>query len=216
MEKRVIIADDHPLFRTALSHAVSRVWPEARVIEANCAAQAREELRGGAEALLLDLHMEDSDGLSALMDFRQDFPAVPIAIVSASEERRVYAAARQLGASAFIPKSSGLEAIRTALSAVQAGDHSFPHIDGHDTIPADEDLARMASLTPAQRRILGAIRQGLLNKQIAFEQDISEATVKAHITAIFRKLGVSNRTQAVLLAGKLDVEKPLAHSATSL
>lgn len=208
MPQRIIIADDHPLFRTALCHAVAKVWPDAQVVEANSAAAARRELESGAEALLLDLHMEDSHGLSVLMDLRQDYPALPIAIVSASEEPRVYAAARQLGAAAFIPKSSGLDEMREALTAVSEGDSWFPDSEVAD----DDDLARMASLTPAQRRILGAIRQGLLNKQIAFELDISEATVKAHITAIFRKLGVNNRTQAVLLAGKLDVDQPAADS----
>ena len=201
---RIIIADDHPLFRTALSHAVTKVWSSAEVVEASSAAQARTELEGGAEALLLDLHMEDSSGLSVLMDLRQDFPALPIVIVSASEEPRVYAAAEQLGAAGFIPKSSGLDEMRASLSAVRDGDTAFPENDAG----SDDDLTRMASLTPAQRRILGSIRQGLLNKQIAYEQDISEATVKAHITAIFRKLGVSNRTQAVLLAAKLDVDQP--------
>lgn len=207
---RVIIADDHPLFRTALGHAVAKVWPEAEVTEADCASAARRELEAGqAEALLLDLHMEDSNGLSVLMDLRQDYPALPIAIVSASEEARVSAAASQLGAAAFIPKSSGLDVMRDALSAVRDGDTWFPTADGSQ----DEDLGRIASLTPAQRRILGAIRQGLLNKQIAYELEISEATVKAHITAIFRKLGVNNRTQAVLLAAKLDVDQPVADCA---
>lgn len=208
---RVIIADDHPLFRTALGHAVSRVWSGAQVVEASCATEARAELEAGAEALLLDLHMEDSNGLSVLMDLRQDFPALPIAIVSASEDPRVYAAARQLGAAAFIPKSASLDEMRDSLAAVRDGDSSFPPTDADD----DDDLARMVSLTPAQRRILGAIRKGLLNKQIAYEQDISEATVKAHITAIFRKLGVSNRTQAVLLASKLDVDQPAADSVNA-
>ncbi|AWW73766.1 DNA-binding response regulator [Erythrobacter sp. KY5] len=208
MAQRIIIADDHPLFRTALSHAVAKAWPEAQIVEASSAGAARSELEGGAEALLLDLHMEDSNGLSVLMDLRQEFPALPIAIVSASEEPRVYAAAQQLGAAAFIPKSSGLDEMRDALNAVREGDAWFPE----SNVEEDDDLARMASLTPAQRRILEAMRKGLLNKQIAYELDVSEATVKAHITAIFRKLGVNNRTQAVLVAGKLDVDQPVADS----
>ncbi|RGP39676.1 Transcriptional regulatory protein TdiR [Altererythrobacter insulae] len=209
MAQRIIIADDHPLFRTALSHAVGKVWPDAQVIEADSAGSARAGLGSGAECLLLDLHMEDSDGLTALMDFRQDFPAVPIVIVSASEDPRVYAAAAQLGAAAFIPKSASLDQMRDALSAVKEGDSWFPETGEAD----DDDLAAMASLTPAQRRILAQIKAGLLNKQIAYELDISEATVKAHITAIFRKLGVVSRTQAVLLAAKLDVDQPVAESA---
>lgn len=210
MTARIIIADDHPLFRSALAHAVGKVWSEAAIVEASSAAEARAALAEGAvEALLLDLHMVDSTGLSVLMDLRQDYPALPIVIVSASEEPRVAAAAAQLGAAGFIPKSASLDAMREGLSAVQGGDGWFPEVNAG----ADDDLARIASLTPAQRRILAAIRQGLLNKQIAYELAISEATVKAHITAILRKLGVSSRTQAVLLAAKLDVDQPVADSA---
>ena len=210
MKQRIIIADDHPLFRTALSHAVGKVWPDAEIVEASSAAQARAEVETGAEALLLDLHMEDSRGLSALMDFRQDFPALPVAIVSASEDPRVYAAASQLGAAAFIPKSAPLEQMRDALACVRDGDEWFPETDAEP----DEDLAKIATLTPAQRRILAQLNEGLLNKQIAYELNISEATVKAHITAIFRKLGVVNRTQAVLLAAKLVVDQEAAESAS--
>lgn len=209
MAQRIIIADDHPLFRTALSHAVAKVWPDAEIVEASSAGEARCEVEQGAEALLLDLHMEDSNGLSALMDFRQDHPALPVIIVSASEEPRVYAAANQLGAAAFIPKSASLDEMREALFCVREGDSCFP--DSEDE--TDDDLVRIASLTPAQRRILGQLNEGLLNKQIAYELDISEATVKAHITAIFRKLGVVNRTQAVLLAGKLIVDQDTADPA---
>lgn len=209
MPARIIIADDHPLFRTALSHAIGKVWPDAVVIEAGSAGAARRALTESADALLLDLHMEDSHGLTVLMDLRQDFPALPIVIVSASEEPRVYAAASQLGAAAFIPKSASLDEMREALAAVREGDNWFPESDAG----TDDDLAKMASLTPAQRRILGQMRAGLLNKQIAYELDISEATVKAHITAIFRKLGVVSRTQAVLLATKLDVDQPAADPA---
>ncbi|MDC8754046.1 response regulator transcription factor [Erythrobacter sp. sf7] len=210
MGGRIVIADDHPLFRSALAHAVGKVWPDAAIIEASSAAEARAALADvGTEALLLDLHMADSTGLSVLMDLRQDYPALPIVIVSASEEPRVAAAAAQLGAAGFIPKSSSLDAMREGLAAVRDGDGWFPESEA----AADDDLDRIASLTPAQRRILGAIRQGLLNKQIAYELTISEATVKAHITAILRKLGVSSRTQAVLLAAKLDVDQPATDSA---
>lgn len=210
MGGRIVIADDHPLFRSALAHAVGKVWPDAAIIEASSAAEARAALADvGTEALLLDLHMADSTGLSVLMDLRQDYPALPIVIVSASEEPRVAAAAAQLGAAGFIPKSASLDAMREGLAAVRDGDGWFPESEA----VADDDLDRIASLTPAQRRILGAIRQGLLNKQIAYELAISEATVKAHITAILRKLGVNSRTQAVLLAAKLDVDQPATDSA---
>ena len=211
MRERIIIADDHPLFRTALVHAVSRVWPQAEVIECASAAQARAALEKGCDTLLLDLHMEDSHGLSVLMDLRQEYPALPIVIVSASEESRVFQAASQLGAAAFVPKSAGLDEMRHALGAVRDGDGWFPETAGSE----DADLQRIASLTPAQRRILSLIREGLLNKQIAFELDISEATVKAHITAILRKLGVVSRTQAALVATKLDVDYASVETGSS-
>ncbi|MGP1283969.1 MAG: response regulator [Parasphingopyxis sp.] len=207
MTAPVIIADDHPLFRGALRQAVEGTWPDAEVIEVATAGAAREAAEGtAAQLLLLDIHMADSRGLSALLEFRQDFPAIPVAIVSASESPAVWQAARRLGASGFIPKSADLAAMKEALAAIGAGDLWFPEDDGG----ADSDLAiydKLASLTPAQRRILGYLNQGLLNKQIAFEMDITEATVKAHLTALFRKLGAVNRTQAVLIAGKLDVDE---------
>lgn len=206
MPSRIIIADDHPLFRTALGHAVAKAWPDAETVEVASAAEARKALYDGADCLLLDLHMDDSHGLGALMDFRQDFPAVPVVIVSASEEARVFTAAAQLGAAAFIPKSASLDEMRQALVAVRDGDSWFP--ESGET--PDEDLVRIASLTPAQRRILDHMRAGQLNKQIAYDLDISEATVKAHITAIFRKLNVISRTQAAMLSAKLDVDQPSA------
>ncbi|MEM8696137.1 MAG: response regulator transcription factor [Pseudomonadota bacterium] len=207
MAAPVIIADDHPLFRGALRQAVEGTWPDAEIIEAATAGAARAAAaETGAQLLLLDIHMDDSQGLSALLDFRQDFPAMPVAIVSASESAAVWKAAMRLGASGFIPKSADLVAMKTALVAIGNGDIWFPDDDG----APDADLEiydKLASLTPAQRRILGYLNQGLLNKQIAFEMEITEATVKAHLTALFRKLGAVNRTQAVLLASKLDVDE---------
>lgn len=210
MSQTVLIVDDHPLFRAALRQAVAQVWGDSEIIEVSSIASARDEIgRQLPLLLLLDLHMEDSDGLGALLDFRQDFPAMAVAVVSASEENRVWHAARDLGAAAFIPKSSELGVMRDALAAVREGDVWFPHLGDDVGDDAEtEELRKLASLTPAQRRILHHLTKGLLNKQIAYEMSISEATVKAHITAIFRKLEVINRTQAVLVAGRLVVEQP--------
>ncbi|SIN59691.1 two component transcriptional regulator, LuxR family [Parasphingorhabdus marina DSM 22363] len=206
---RFIITDDHPLFRSALAQAVGKIWPDGEVIEAETIASARQALDDGpCDMLLLDLHLPDSEGLAPLLDFRQDFPAMPVAVVSASEEDRVIRAAQSLGASAFIPKSASLDDMCRALSAVRDGDiwfHPSCAAEGEDE---SDDFSRLASLTPAQRKILLLMNEGLLNKQIAFQMEITEATVKAHITAIFRKLGVINRTQAVLIAQKLDVAEP--------
>ncbi len=205
---RIIIADDHPLFRGALCQAVLKLWPQAELVEAETVAAARDAVNAEpADLLLLDLHMEDSDGLTALLDFRHDFPAVPVVVVSASEESRVVRACQSLGASGFIPKSVDLDVMREALAQIRDGDVWFDA----DVIDNEDDtilFEKLASLTPAQRRILNLVSEGMLNKQIAYQMEISEATVKAHITAIFRKLDVINRTQAVLVAKQLDVELP--------
>ncbi|WP_243457145.1 response regulator transcription factor [Parasphingorhabdus cellanae] len=205
---RIIIADDHPLFRGALCQAVLKLWPKAELVEAETVAAAREAASTKpADLLLLDLHMEDSDGLTPLLDFRHDFPALPVVVVSASEESRVVRACQSLGASGFIPKSVDLDVMREALAHIRDGDVWFDA----DVIQNEDDtilFEKLASLTPAQRRILNLVSEGMLNKQIAYQMEISEATVKAHITAIFRKLDVVNRTQAVLVAKQLDVELP--------
>ncbi|WP_066552035.1 LuxR C-terminal-related transcriptional regulator [Croceicoccus bisphenolivorans] len=210
MAGRVVIADDHPLLRAAVRGCVEQSWPGREIVEVADAASARAEaVKGGVDLLTLDLHMADSAGLQTLMAFRQDFPAIPVVIVSASEEARILRGAQELGAAAFIPKSTPLPQMREALGAVAEGDVWFP-----DAGEADEEAAssieKMARLTPAQRRILTLVSEGKLNKQIAHEMDISEATVKAHMTAIFRRLGVVNRTQAVLIAKELDAASPSA------
>lgn len=206
MAGRIVIADDHPLMRAAIRASVENAWPGHEVVEVADAATARREAEQGEVAMMmLDLHMADSAGLLTLMELRKDFPAMPVAVVSASEEARIRQGAKSLGASAFIPKSAPLDVMREALAAVAAGDLWFPEDPAGTPSAEDEDaLARLARLTPAQRRILALVAEGKLNKQIAHEMDISEATVKAHLTGIFRRLGVINRTQAVLMAGRLD------------
>ncbi|PEQ13039.1 DNA-binding response regulator [Novosphingobium sp. PC22D] len=210
MAHRIVIADDHPLLRAAVRASVEKVWPGHEIVEAADCAEARAAAEaGGVELMTLDLHMADSTGLQTLMAFRQDFPAMPIVVVSASEDRRIVRNAREIGASGFIPKSAPLDVMREALAAVAAGDLWFPEIAEEE--PEDEGgdaVARLARLTPAQRRILALVAEGKLNKQIAHEMDITEATVKAHMTAIFRRLGVINRTQAVLIAHQLDAGAP--------
>jgi len=208
MSGRIVIADDHPLLRAAVRGCIEQTWPGRQIVEVPDAAAAREEAgRGGVELMTLDLHMADSAGLQTLMAFRQDFPAMPVVIVSASEDVRVRRGAQELGAAAFIPKSAPLPQMREALAAVAQGDAWFPEV-GEAEDENVSSIEKLARLTPAQRRILTLVSQGLLNKQIAHEMAISEATVKAHMTAIFRRLGVVNRTQAVLIAKELDAAGP--------
>lgn len=206
--KPVIIADDHPLFRTALRQAIEGAAPDREIVEASSIAEARAAIEAEKPGLLcLDLHMEDSDGFAGLIAMRQDHPALPVAIVSGSEDKTVARRALFFGASAFIPKSLDISTIRSAIAAVLDGETWRPPESADE---ADEDAealaARLASLTPAQLKVLLYVRQGLLNKQIAYEMSISEATVKAHMTAIMRKLNVQTRTQAVLAAHALIAE----------
>ena len=206
----VLIADDHPLFRDALKLALERIGIDRPVREADRLQGAREIMEGDdVSLLLLDLHMEDSDGFSGLIGFRHDFPSVPVIVVSASDDPAVIRRAIHFGAAGFIPKSSTIAEIGTALSHVLDGDIWVPEgVSLDDGGSSDSDMTgRLNSLTPAQMRVLQAVAKGRLNKQIAYDMGISEATVKAHMTAVFRKLGVVNRTQAVLIARELQVDQ---------
>lgn len=206
---RVLIADDHPLFRDALSAAVQRVFDQSELIHAATLETALACLRTEpVDLLLLDLHMADSAGFAGLVTVRHDWPALPVVIISASEGSDVIQQALAFGAAGYIPKSTSLDTICEALSVVVDGDIWAP---AHRQTDGDTDTAteKLASLTPAQLKVLLGMRAGRLNKQIAYDLGITEATVKAHVTAIFRKLGVINRTQAVLFAEKLDVERPV-------
>ena len=198
---RIVVADDHPLFRAALRSAVDKAAPGADVVECASLAEARAAMVAcPVDLLLLDLKLSDSEGMAGLAAVRAEQPTVPVAVVSASEDAPVVRHALGLGAAGFIPKSSSLPQMVEAIAAILAGDSWAP-----DVPEADDDLAgRVASLTPSQLRILEGLKAGRLNKQIAFDLGVSEATIKAHLTSVFRKLGVHNRTQAVILAKSLD------------
>lgn len=216
MSGPVVIADDHPLFRAALVQAVSGAAPDRRVLETSSLEDAHKALKScdedGASAglLCLDLHMSDSEGFAGLIAVRHDRPSLPVIVISGSEGPGVAARALGFGASAFVPKSSDIAVIREAVEAVLAGDIWAPPGSqaADEGTEANAAAARLATLTPTQLRVLTLVRDGLLNKQIAYELSISEATVKAHLTAIFRKLDVHTRTQAVLAAHGLDVDRP--------
>ncbi len=207
-DKPIVLADDHPLYRAALRQAIEGATPKRKIIETASLAEARKAVeRENPGLLCLDLHMEDSDGFAGLIAVRRDFPALPTIIISGSEDAAIIRRARDFGAAAFIPKSLDVADIRTAIIAVLDGEDWFPDVDDDEDQQEDSDLAeRLTSLTSAQLKVLIFVQKGMLNKQIAFELSISEATVKAHMTAIMRKLNVQTRTQAVLAAGALVAE----------
>lgn len=202
---RIVVADDHPLFREALVSAVRKARPEAQVVECASLAEANAALgEAPVDLMLLDLKLSDVEGMTGLNLIRANYPAVPVAVVSASEEHQTIRSALAMGASGFIPKSSALETMVEAISAILDGDNWAPDVGEASDEEADLQN-RIASLTPSQLRILEGLKAGRLNKQIAYDLGVTEATIKAHLTSVFRKLGVQNRTQAVILAQQIDL-----------
>ncbi|THV23849.1 response regulator [Peteryoungia ipomoeae] len=205
-----IIADDHPLFRGALRQALVGIDGEQTIIEAGDFDTARQAAvqTPDADLMLLDLAMPGVSGFSGLMALRAEFASLPLVIVSASDDNVTIRRALELGASGFISKSAGIEEIRAAIETVLSGEISTPpgYQDGQETDPDVADLiSRLRTLTPQQSRVLGMLAEGLLNKQIAYELGVSEATIKAHVSAILLKLKVDSRTQAVIQLGKINM-----------
>ena len=211
----ILIVDDHPLFRHALIQAVRYSLPQAQIHETAAVNEFYERLEKGPEPdlVLLDLNLPGASGFSALVHVRAQYPLLPIIVVSAHEEVSIIQRSIAHGAMGYIPKSAHPSHIGEAIRQVLEGDlwlpPNLPTNLNFDPRAADETALaeRIQSLTPQQFRVLMMVAEGLLNKQIAYELDVSEATIKAHVTAIFRKLGVQNRTQAVLAINALNIEE---------
>jgi DNA-binding NarL/FixJ family response regulator len=208
----LIIADDHPLFRGALREAVSGLLANADIAEAGSFNEAVTAIdRGGdIDLVLLDLTMPGVRGFSGLMYLRAQYPSVPVVVVSANDDPAVIRRCIDFGASGFISKTLAIESIRAAIARVlEGGVWTPPDVDLERA--GDEEIARlmarMATLTPQQVRVLMMLSEGLLNKQIAYALGVSEATVKAHVSAILQKLGVESRTQAVIAASRIEVDQ---------
>ena len=199
--ERFLVADDHPMVRDALASALGQTFSGARFSMAGSLDQAQAALDREPEtdAVLLDLDMPGMDGLTGLARLRSEFPTVPIIVVSAAREASVVRRAYEFGASAYIDKSASLEEIAGIVRAVLEGEIFAPP----ETVAGDTFAQRAAQLTPQQWRVLALMVQGDQNKQIAHKLGVGEATVKAHVTVILRKLGVRSRTQAVIEARSL-------------
>ncbi|MCW8879224.1 MAG: response regulator transcription factor [Kangiellaceae bacterium] len=218
---KIIIADDHPLFRSALVQALKTNMPKAEFLEAESITQLETVLadsNADADLLLMDLHMPGANGFVGLSHVVQRYSQLPIIMISANEDLVIAAKANQYGALGFIPKSASIPQMQAAIENVLMGDTYFP--ENMESADTEEDgelenlIHKIAELTPKQLEVFNLLADGLLNKQIAYEQNVTEATVKAHVTAIMRKLGVNNRTQVVLIANKVNVTENYGSSAS--
>ncbi|MDM3869922.1 response regulator transcription factor [Porticoccus sp. W117] len=213
--KKTIVADDHPLFRTAISQLLNNLDSDIEMLQADSMQSLQTTLAEHPDAtlVLLDLHMPGAHGFSALAYLKGHHEGIPVLVVSGDERPEVVRRAMEFGARGFLPKSSSPEQIATAIETVNNGQQWLPAEIGQGLAP-DEDETRImeaiATLTPQQYLVLTMLAEGLFNKQIAYELDVTEATIKAHMTAIFRKLGVRSRTQVALAVGKLNLDPPEA------
>ena len=201
-----LIVEDHPLFSDALAMTLQAACGITVVATAERLQQAVDLIDEGvaADVIVLDLQLPDIEGLDGLTRLKARAPQTPILIVSSVTDARVIAAAIRLGAVGYVPKHSAREVFREAFETLGRGEQYFPEesllLARSAAHKADGVATKLASLTRQQGRILDLMCEGKLNKQIAYDLSIAETTVKAHVTAIMRKLGVQNRTQAVLLA----------------
>ncbi len=199
---RIIIVDDHPLFRDALSGAVQKALPAARILAAGSLDELTQllETETDTDLVLLDLAMPDVQGLSGLLYLRAEHASLPVVVVSATEDPVTIRRCMECGAAGYIPKSTPDAMIRDAVKAVLAGDLWTP--PGFEAAPDDDKetrtlIARIATLTPQQIRVLMMLdEEGVSNKLIAHRFGVKEATIKAHVSEILKKLDVDNRTQA--------------------
>jgi len=218
----LLVADDHPLFRDALHAVIRSGFTDTELVEADslAAAIARIEAQEGLDLLLLDLSLPDADGLEGLKALRETFPWLPVAIVSAHQERQLVLDAITLGAVGYIPKSTPREQLLAALQQILQGQLYLPAEIMRRPPPrppsapgathSDDRQSRLPRLTEKQLDVLSCMSQGMSNKQIARELAIAETTVKTHVSAILRKLGASSRVHAIVMAGEEDLSGYLA------
>ena len=211
---RFLIIDDHPMFREALLGAIGVVWPEAVTSEAASLKEALEMLgaQPAFDLALLDLNIPGTEGYFGLLELRVQHPRLPILVVSGHEDSRIVRDVISFGAAGFVPKSAKRSELTDAMASVLRGDNYLPanySEAGAESGEADARavlMEKLATLTPQQLRVMNMVRDGLLNKQIAYELKVGETTVKAHVSEVLRKLGVYSRTQVVIELSKLDSE----------
>ncbi|WP_438463604.1 response regulator transcription factor [Marinomonas sp. PE14-40] len=201
---KVLIADDHPLFRSALKVTLNGIAEDIALSETCDFAETQQQLASSeVDLLLLDLKMPDSEGLFGLIKLRTRFPQLAIVVISANEDLHIINEVKATGALAYIIKNTPLEKIQTIISSVLNGHSYFPDMAG--LVNTQTVSEKIAQLTPQQLRVLTMIAKGDLNKQIAYQLNVKESTIKTHISEIFKKLGIINRTQAALFIQPLEL-----------
>jgi len=204
MPKKIIVADDHPLFRDAIMHLLQRSFAELQAIQVDSLARLCDELKAHPlpALVLLDLKLSDTRGMDSLLRLKKQFPPLPVLVVSAYDDDAVIRMAMEYGASGFLPKRLGMDSVAGAIRQVLDGDTWFPDID---QAPGNHRRSGFEALTTVQIKVLTLLREGKPSKEIASILCVTESTIKAHLTEIFRKLGVRNRTQAVVAAREIDL-----------
>ncbi|MDP9014712.1 MAG: response regulator transcription factor [Pseudomonadota bacterium] len=205
----IVIAEDHPMFREALALTLNRILPGAVLLEVASHQELVDALlsQRNVQLVLLDLRMPGTHGLSSLVFLRGEYPALRVAIISGGAYAETIDRVRKLGASAFIPKSAPIETISRALACVIRGEEWYQETDGSTAERNAQLRGQLNTLTAQQYRVLKYLVDGMLNKQIADILNVSEGTVRTHVTAILQKLGVSTRTQAVIFVTELDQDR---------
>lgn len=205
MPQQITVADDHPLFRDAITQLLQRTLDAAQVIQVASFEDLLNSLKTQPlpSLVLLDLKLGDNQGIDGLLVLKKHYPSLPVLIVSAYDDSQVIQMAMQYGANGFISKSSDMDRMAEVIKAVLAGDICFP--ESFDEAGTENQVVGFADLTPAQLKVLALLREGKPSKQMASIMSVTEATIKAHLTEIFRKLKVKNRTQAVLAAKQLEL-----------
>ena len=212
---RILIVEDHPLLRETVGRAIEAALPHSAILEAGSIAEASQSVQLGVRLhlVLLDLTLPDATGFNGLRAIRRHFPTVPVVVFTAADSAAMGAEAMAQGAAAYVPKSASKPVLLDAIAAVLKGGRYMPPkaesparcTQKKSSAGADIEV-RVRSLSQSQIRVLRLVRQGLLNKQIAYELGITQTTVKAHVSAILIKLTVGNRTQLVIATSKVDLE----------
>ena len=206
MTTHIIVADDHPLFRSAIANLLQRLVQDIQIREVDNFEALRSAISGNnslPSLVVLDLKLPDINGLDGLLSLKKQHPELPVVIVSAYDDNQIIQQTRQYGASGFISKSLDMDEMGKGISSILDGDLCFPDIQEEKS--STRSQSGFNDLTPAQFEVLKLLKEGKPSKTMASIMGVTEATIKAHLTTIFRKLGVKNRTQAVIAANQLDL-----------